>query len=268
MIRVAVCGAAGRMGQRILTLAAQKPEVFTPVGAVEKSGHPFIGKKLSEFLEVKGLSVAVTDSLKNAIVSADAVIDFTAPETSLINAQICADKKVPVVIGTTGISAEQHQILIQYSQNIPMVVAPNMSVGVNLLFALAAKVAAVLSDEYDVEIVEAHHRFKKDAPSGTAKRLAEVIAQARNVNLDKNAVYGRKGIVGERPRGEIGIHAVRMGNVVGDHTVSFASLVEQVELVHKAQSRDVFAEGALRAAQFVVTAKTGIFDMQDVLGLK
>jgi 4-hydroxy-tetrahydrodipicolinate reductase len=256
------------MGQRILAQAVEKKDVFSVVGAIERSGHPFVGCAIKDVMDIKDVNTVVSESLKDVIKNSDVVIDFSSIEGSLKNVEICRENNVPVVVGTTGFSAQQRVRFKDTSKKIAMVVAPNMSVGVNLLFNLASKVAQVLDDEFDIEIVEAHHRFKKDAPSGTAQRLAEVVADARKVDLDEKAVYGREGVVGQRQRGEIGIHAVRMGSVIGDHTVSFANLVERVELTHKAQSRDTFAIGALTAARFVVKAECGLYDMQDVLGLK
>jgi len=268
MIRLAVFGAAGRMGQRILSLSQKNPDVFNVVGAIEFPGHPLMNKNISEFTEIKNSDVILRSSSAGFIDNCDVFIDFTSPESTILNADSCGRASKALVVGTTGLNDEQMNILKTISRDIPMVVAPNMSVGVNLLFALVKKVASILDDDYDIEITESHHRFKKDAPSGTAKRLAEMAAMGRDVNLAEKAVHGRVGITGERKKGDIGIHALRMGNVVGDHTVCFANLAERVEFTHKAESRDVFALGALKAAVFASSAKPGLYDMQDVLGLK
>ncbi|RJP60870.1 MAG: 4-hydroxy-tetrahydrodipicolinate reductase [Candidatus Auribacter fodinae] len=268
MIKLAVCGAAGRMGQHILAHAVKDKESFQVVGAVEYKGHPLTGTKLRDINPEISLDVQITDSLKQVINAADVVIDFTTPESSLSNAQTCHAAGKVIVIGTTGFTPDQLDEIIKYTGKIAIVLAPNMSVGVNLLFKLADIVASVLDDDYDCEIVELHHRFKKDSPSGTAARLAEIIAKARAVSLEDKGVYGRKGIVGERGKGDIGVHAVRLGNVVGEHTVSFANLGERIELTHKAQSRETFALGSLRAARFAVKASPGMYDMQDVLHLR
>lgn len=268
MIRIAVIGAAGRMGQRILSLAGKNTDTFTIAGAVEYPSHPMIGKNISEFTDVKNSNIVLTPSTANCINNCDVVIDFSNPESTMDNAVQCRNSKKALVIGTTGLTGDQINSIKTYSSDIAMVVAPNMSVGVNLLFALVKKAAAILDEDYDIEITEAHHRFKKDAPSGTAKKLAEMAALGRGVNLADKAVYGREGITGERKKGDIGMHALRMGNVTGDHTVCFANLAERIEFTHKAESRDVFAIGALRAAVFVSSAKPGWYDMMDVLNLK
>lgn len=268
MIKVAVCGAAGRMGKRILTLASEMKGQFEISGAVDFSGCALKGLNIKDFTEIKDSSVSITDSLEFCVKETDVVIDFSVPEATIEHTKICARNNTPIVIGTTGLTDNQAGILKSASESLPIVFAPNMSVGVNLLFNLVKKVAAILDDNYDIEIVEAHHRFKKDAPSGTAKRLAELVAEGRNVSLEETGVYGRHGITGERKTGTIGIHAVRMGNVVGDHTVSFANLGERFELTHKAQSRNTFALGSLKAAMFIIKADKGLYDMQDVLGLK
>ncbi len=268
MIKVAVCGAAGRMGKRILTLAGEQKDLFEISGAIDFSGCALKGLNIKDFTEIKESNIFLTDSLESCIKETDVVIDFSMPEPTIEHTKICAENNTPIVIGTTGLTNNQVGILKSTSEFLPIVFAPNMSVGVNLLFNLAKKVAKILDDSYDIEIVEAHHRFKKDAPSGTAKRLAELVAEGRDVSLEETGVYGRHGITGERKKGNIGVHAVRMGNVVGDHTVSFANLGERFELTHKAQSRDTFAMGSLKAATFIVKAEKGLYDMQDILGLK
>ncbi|MCD6460942.1 4-hydroxy-tetrahydrodipicolinate reductase [bacterium] len=267
MIRLAVCGAAGRMGRRILSVSSAQKDIFTVTGAVDMPDNPLQGQYISEFTDCPKTDVKLTGSLEKVIGNVDAVIDFSSPQYTLTCAQICRTSKTALVIGTTGVTEAQITELKKAAEDIPIVLSPNMSVGVNLLFNLVKQAASILDDEYDIEIVEAHHRFKKDAPSGTAKRIAEIIAQERAINLDINGVYGRKGIIGERKKGEIGVHAVRLGNVVGDHTVSFANLEERIELTHKAQSKDTFALGSLTAVRFIEKKQNGLYDMQDVLGL-
>ena len=265
-MRLVMNGALGRMGQRILALAFQDPDIRV-TGAVDVRDE-LVGKDIGELVGAGTSGVFVTKSLEEALKNADVVIDFTWPDMILRNAEICAKAGIPLVVGTTGLKKEDSARFKELVANIPCVLAPNMSVGVNILFKIAAEVASILGDDYDVEIMEIHHRFKKDAPSGTANRLAEVIAEALDRNLEEVACYGRKGITGERNPKEIGIHSLRMGDVVGDHTVSFTTLGERIELTHKAHSRDALATGAIRAAKYLLTAKPGLYDMQDVLGLK
>ena len=265
-MKLVMNGALGRMGQRILTLASKDPD-FEITGAVDfKNDSP--GSDIGEIIGIGTPGVPVTNDLSQALTGADVVIDFTWPDVILKTAETCGRAHIPLVMGTTGLKKEQLGEFKECVASIPCVMAPNMSVGVNLLFKLAGEAASILGDDYDVEITEAHHRFKKDAPSGTASRLADVIADALHRNIDEQARYGRHGITGERTQKEIGIHALRIGDVVGEHTVSFGTIGERIELVHKAQSRDAFAKGALRAARFVCSAKPGLYDMQDVLGLK
>jgi 4-hydroxy-tetrahydrodipicolinate reductase len=260
-------GALGRMGRSIIALAVYDPDIEL-TGAIESSSSDKLGIDAGEILGIGRLGVPVTDNLETAAELADVVIDFTWPDKILKTAEICGDTRTPLVLGTTGLPKEKLPEFKRLVSTISCVKAPNMSVGVNLLFKLVREAAAVLGDDYDVEITEAHHRFKKDAPSGTANRLAEIIAETLNRNIDTDAVYGRHGITGERASREIGIHALRIGDVVGEHTVSFGTIGERVELTHKAQSRDALARGALLAAKFVVSASPGLYDMQDVLGLK
>ncbi len=208
------------------------------------------------------------EELESFIDRGDVVVDFSSHTITPELASICARHKKAMVIGTTGHSAEDRSAFTRFSSEIPMVVSSNFSTGVNALFWLTRSAAEILGPDFDLEIVETHHRLKRDAPSGTAKTLAEILAAARKEHLDRLARYGRSGIVGERTASEIGIHSVRGGDVVGDHTVIFAGLGERVELTHKASSRETFANGALRAALWVVGQKQGLYDMQDVLGLK
>jgi 4-hydroxy-tetrahydrodipicolinate reductase len=198
----------------------------------------------------------------------DVLIDFTLPEASLDHIRECAEHGKPAVVGSTGFSKEQLAEIGKYAQKIPCVVSPNMSIGVNLCFKILEEIAKTIGEDYDMEIVEAHHRMKKDAPSGTAMKMAQVIAHAVNRNLDQVGVYARKGMIGERSKKEIGIQTLRAGDIVGEHTVMFAGKGERIELTHRAHSRDTFAAGAVRAAKWVVGKKPGLYDMQDVLGLK
>lgn len=259
-------GALGRMGMRILTLAHDDPE-FKITGAVDTRPDTK-GKDVGELIGIGHIGVQVTDNLSSVTTLADVIIDFTFAERILDTAQLCSEAGAPLVIGTTGLNPELRDELRKITAPIPCVFAPNMSVGVNVLFKLVAEAAAILGDEYDIEITEVHHRFKKDAPSGTANRLAEIVAGVLDRNLAEEARYGRTGITGERSHREIGIHALRIGDVVGEHTVSFGNLGERIELTHRAQSRDALASGAIRAAKFVASAAPGLYDMQDVLGLR
>jgi len=264
MIKMIVCGACGRMGKRIIACAVEGGEIAV-AGAIERKDHPSLGRDAGEVAGVARLGVPVTADLAAAAAEGDVIVDFSHHEASAQNAATARALKKPVVIGTTGLSGREMQAIANASRTVACLVAPNMSVGVNLLFRIAADVARSLGEEYDVEIVEVHHRFKKDAPSGTAKRLAAAVADARGKDLSALACHGRSGETGERPKGQIGIHAVRQGDVVGEHTVSFASLGERVELVHRAHSRDTFARGALRAARWLVGKPPGLYDMGDVL---
>ena len=244
MTCIIIAGSRGRMGQALLACAARIPELKV-VGAVDQG-----------------------DDLGAVIDKADVVIDFSFHSATLGIAEMCAKHKKSVVIGTTGHSAEEKARIVALKSQIPMVMATNFSTGVNTLFWLTRKAAEILGPAFDLEVVEMHHRLKKDAPSGTATTLLEILGDVRKLQLEEALRHGRKGIVGERTQNEIGIHAIRGGDVVGDHTVIFANNGERVELTHKASNRDTFANGALRAAQWVVQQKPGLYDMQDVLGLK
>jgi len=265
-MKLVMNGALGRMGLRILSLASEDHDIEI-VGAVDAKPE-CEGADIGGFIGAGTIGVPVTCDLSKVVVGADVVVDFTWPDIILRTAEICGSACVPLVVGTTGLKNEDFGTFTRLVAPIPCVLSPNMSVGVNLLFRLARETAAILGEDYDVEITEAHHRFKKDAPSGTANRLAEIIAETLDRNIEEHARYGRKGITGERTRKEIGIHALRIGDVVGEHTVSFGTIGERIELVHRAQSRDALAKGALRAAKFVLRAEPGLYDMQDVLGLK
>ncbi|MCS7203141.1 MAG: 4-hydroxy-tetrahydrodipicolinate reductase [Thermodesulfovibrio sp.] len=267
MIRMTVCGAAGRMGSRVIALSKDYPEIKL-TGAVEAKGHPKLGQDAGVVAGVGQLNVKIVDDLEKVIDDTDVVVNFTNPEATLEHLEIVKKYKKSTVIGTTGFSNEQIKVIQQAAKDIPVVLSPNMSVGVNLLFKVLKDIAVVLGDEYDVEIIEAHHRMKKDAPSGTAIKMAKVIADALGRNFDEVAVYARKGMIGERTKKEIGIQTVRAGDIVGEHTVIFGGLGERIEIVHKASSRDTFARGALRAVLWLSGKPAGLYEMADVLGIK
>lgn len=266
MADVVVAGAAGRMGSRLVALLQEDKELRL-VGALEAPGHPALLKDAGEVAGVGRLNVSITADPEGALGKDRILIEFSAPDASLAHARQVGRLGGRAVIGTTGFSAAQREELQRLGTDVPILVSPNMSVAVNVAFRVLADMARLLGDDYDVEIVETHHRFKKDAPSGTALRMAEIVAQALGRDLTKTAVYGRHGLPGERTRQEIGVLSLRSGDVVGDHTVSFGSLGERLELTHRAHSRDTFARGALRAARFIATARPGLYSMQDVLGL-
>jgi 4-hydroxy-tetrahydrodipicolinate reductase len=260
VIRAAVAGAAGRMGSRILA-ALREEKDFAVTGAFERADSEHVGREVSGISIAGGIEAALGKG-------ADVVIDFTAPAASLHHAKVCAERGVALVIGTTGLSSGQKDELRAAARKVPLLLAPNMSVGVNVLFRLVAEAARALGPAYEVEIVEVHHRMKRDAPSGTALRLAEVAAAALGLG-DKDAfVCERHGDTGARKPGTIGVQALRGGDVVGDHTVHFLADGERLELTHRATSRDNFARGALRAARWLAGRKPGFYDMQDVLGFR
>ena len=265
MIHIAIAGAAGRMG-RTLIEACARAEGMRLAAAIEHPGASAIGADAGELAGVGRQGVAVRESLEG--IDFDVLVDFTNPEATLAHLGHCRARGRRMVVGTTGIDEAGKGRIRQAAADIPIVFAPNMSVGVNLCFKLLETAARVLGDEVDVEIVEAHHRYKADAPSGTALRMGEIVAQALNRDLKEWAVYGRRGATGERPRKAIGFASIRAGDIVGDHTVLFAGGGERVEITHKAESRLTFANGALRAARWLMDRKAGLYDMQDVLGLR
>ncbi len=264
---VIVCGAAGRMGSTLVRLVHEGGATKL-VGAVESSNSPQINKDAGEVAGVGKIGVPIVSQIAPLLRGQAVVIEFTAPEATMEHVKIAAQKNIPIVIGTTGFSQKQSDEIKRLSRRTRILISPNMSLGVNLLVSLMGRVAETLGDEYDVEIVEAHHRFKKDAPSGTALALGRAVAQALKRDLDKTGVCGRKGIVGERTKKEIGLLSVRAGDIVGEHTVIFGGLGERVEFIHRAHSRETFARGAIRAAQWLVKQKRGLYSMQDVLALK
>jgi len=266
-ISCAVIGAAGRMGQRICQMILDA-DSLTLAGTTEPRDSPHIGKSLRQALGLPCDEAVFVESLDKIDLPFDVIIDFTFPQISLETARFAAEKNKAAVIGTTGFSAEQRTEIKTLSNNFPCVCAPNMSMGVNTLFKIAEDVAKILTEGFDVEIIEAHHRLKKDAPSGTAVRLAEILAKAYGRTLADAGVYERKGFIGERTRDEIGIQTIRAGDIVGEHTVMFGGIGERLELVHKAQNRDCFVQGALFAAAWIIDRPNGCYDMQDVLGLR
>jgi 4-hydroxy-tetrahydrodipicolinate reductase len=267
MTRIIVAGASGRMGSRITALAGEYPELRL-TGAFERKGHGAIGKDAGFTAGISETGVKLSDRLEDIIENSDVIIDFTTPDSTKENIRLSSKYRKAMVIGTTGFSRDDMQEMEGTMGNIPCVMASNMSTGVNVLLRVLQDIAKVLGDEYDMEIIEAHHRLKKDAPSGTALKMAQALADATNRSLDEVAVYARKGLVGERTKKEIGIQTIRAGDIVGEHTVIFGGLGERIEITHKASSRDTFARGALRAALWVSGKPAGIYDMQDVLGLK
>ena len=242
-LRVLLVGAAGRMGQAISTVAEGADDLVI-CGRCDKD-----------------------DNIEKGLSDCDVVIDFSHADATEQNCALCVAGRKPIVIGTTGHSHAQTEAIARAATSIPVVLAANFSVGVNTLFWLTRKASDLLGEEFDVEIVETHHRLKKDAPSGTAKRLAQIVADARGLNLDGDVAHGRQGLIGERPVRQIGMHAIRAGDVVGDHTVLFATNGERLELTHKASSRETFASGALRAARWIVGQSAALYSMEDVLGL-
>ncbi|MCK5916252.1 MAG: 4-hydroxy-tetrahydrodipicolinate reductase [Deltaproteobacteria bacterium] len=268
MRSIVIAGAAGRMGKRLVDLVNAQAGAQV-VGALEYSEHPFLGRDAGEVAGIGRLEVPLVGSFSELDGNkVEVMIDFTAPQATLANLEWAQAESVAMVIGTTGMTVAERQQLAIAAEKIPVVFAPNMSVGVNVLFKIAAEVAAILGEDFDVEILEAHHRLKKDAPSGTAVRLGEVVAEALGRDYQKDAVFTRQGFTGERTQREIGMQTLRAGDIVGEHTVMFGGMGERLELIHRAHSRDNFAAGAVRAALWLEGRKPGLYDMQDVLGLK
>jgi 4-hydroxy-tetrahydrodipicolinate reductase len=265
-IKVAIAGASGRMGRMLIEAALQQPEVVFSA-ALDRTDSPFIGRDAGEFVG-SACGVKIGSDVEAALATSDCLIDFTRPEGTLGHLQVAKRTNCAMVIGTTGFKPEEKALIGEAAREIPILFAPNMSVGVNAVFKLLDVAARILSSGYDVEVFEAHHRFKVDAPSGTALRMGEVVAQALGRNLQECAVYGREGVTGERQAETIGFATVRGGDIVGDHTVMFCGLGERIEISHKSGSRMPYATGALRAAVFLQGRKNGLYDMQDVLGLR
>ena len=266
MVNIVVIGAAGRMGRLIIKNILASLDLAL-VGAVEAEKSPLLGTDAAMLAGTLPCGVKVTDNLQQALNGADVVIDFSTGDI-VANARESANHGVGIVIGTTALSEQQKQGLKNLvNAGARIVCTPNMSVGANMLFHIAGEVAKILGDDYDIELVELHHNQKKDAPSGTAIKLVEILSKARNMDVDKDVCYGRKGITGERPAKQIGVHSVRCGDIVGEHTLIFSANGERIELTHKATTRETFAIGALKAARYVKNAKPGTYDMQDVLSI-
>ncbi len=266
MLRVGVCGAAGRMGKAILEVCHATGDV--EIGAaIEHSDSPALGTDAGIVAGIGVLNVNIVDNISTVVEDFDVLIDFTFAEATIDNLKKCrvADKRM--VIGTTGLSATQKSEIHDASRDCALVFAPNMSIGVNLCFKLVELAAQIVGDDTDIEIIEAHHNQKKDAPSGTAMRMGEIIADTLKRDLEACAIYGREGISGVRDAKAIGFETIRAGDIVGEHTVMFASAGERVEITHKASSRKTFAAGAVRAARWLMNRENGLYDMQDVLGL-
>lgn len=265
-VKVAILGCSGRMGRNLIQ-AAHEHENIELVGGSVRASSSFVGFDLGELAGIGAIGLMASTEL-NQLISADVFIDFTSIEATLENITWCQKHNKALVIGTTGFSGEQITLIKNASGLMPIVLAPNTSVGVNLMFKLLEVTAKAIGDYTDIEIFEAHHRFKKDAPSGTAVKMGQVIADTLGRDLSKCAVYGREGITGERDKETIGFATVRAGDIVGEHTAFFADLGERIEITHKASSRMTFALGAMRAAFWLSEADNGFYDMQDVLGLK
>jgi 4-hydroxy-tetrahydrodipicolinate reductase len=266
MTGVVVAGAAGRMGSRIIACLQGDAELKV-VAAVEAVGHAALGGDAGEIAGIGKLGVALTADPRAAILKDRVLIEFSVPEATLAHLELVAAEGARAVIGTTGFTPAQRQHIADLGKRAAIMLAPNMSVAVNVAYQALTLIAKALGDDYDVEITEIHHRFKKDAPSGTALEMARVVAAGLGRDLEKVGVYGRQGLTGERTQKEIGVMSLRSGDVVGEHTVSFGTLGERLELTHRAHSRDTFARGALRAARWVAGKGPGLYSMQDVLGL-
>lgn len=262
--KLIVSGAAGRMGKRILSLAIEA-DVFDVIAAIENQDHPDIGKDTGLVAGMQPINVKLGSTYPDG---GDVVIDFSQPGAADKNIDYCSESGAALVLGTTGLSDEQREKIKAASQKVPIIYGTNMSVGMNVLFSLVGKVASMLGDEYDIEIIEQHHRFKKDAPSGSALTLAENICKATGRGFPDSLVYGRDGKESLRQEGAIGMHAVRAGDITGVHSVIFGTLGEKVTLNHTAHSRDTFARGALRAAKWLIRKEPALYSMADVLGIK
>lgn len=265
-INIGVIGAGGRMGRMLIEAVQDNPQTSLSA-AIERQGSSLVGADAGEVAAIGRLDIQIVDDLTAVIDDIDVLIDFSLPDATEQNMQICAEHQVAMVIGTTGFSTQQEQVLTEASKHTAIVYAGNYSTGVNLSLKLLNMAAKAFGTDADVEIIEAHHKHKIDAPSGTAYMMAEAVAEARGQNLKDVAIYGREGQTGARETGTIGIHAIRGGEIVGDHTVMFIADGEVVEITHKARARMTFAAGAIRAATWVIQQKAGQYNMQDVLGL-
>lgn len=265
-LAIAIAGASGRMGRMLIEAVLQSPDTRL-AGALDIAGSPALGIDATAYMGSRS-GVVITDDLHAGLKDAKYLIDFTRPEGTLAHLKVCRELGVKAIIGTTGFTPEQKAEIEDAARDIAIVLSPNMAVGVNVVFKLLAQAAKALKDGYDIEIIEAHHRHKVDAPSGTALKMGEVVAEAVGRDLKTCAVYGREGVTGERDPNTIGFATVRGGDVVGDHTVLFAGIGERIEITHKSSSRVHYAQGSLRAARFLARQPHGLFGMDDVLGLK
>lgn len=266
ILKAGICGAAGRMGKTLLEVCHDNENV--EIGAaIEHRESPLLGLDAGEVAGIGKLNVPILDNITKVAEHFDVLIDFTLADAVVQNVLTCQELGKKIVIGTTGLDDEQKSVIEQASRDVAIVFAPNMSIGVNLVFKLAELAARVIGDTTDIEIIEAHHNQKKDAPSGTAIRLGEIIADTLGRDLKECAIYGRQGVTGVRDQKAIGFNTIRAGDIVGDHRVMFASVGERVEIVHKASNRKTFANGAVRAARWLQAKEKGLYDMQDVLGL-
>ena len=255
------------MGSRLIALIKDST-ALTLAGAIEGKGHHALGEDAGETAGCGRAGIPITDDLPALLERGEVVIDFSTPEATLNHLRAVAQYRRTMVIGTTGLSALELDELKSLTRQIPCVFSPNMSVGINLMYKVIGEMAKTLGDEYDIEVIEAHHRLKKDAPSGTALKMAEVLARSVHRDLNQVGVYARKGLIGERKKQEIGIQTIRAGDIVGDHTILFGGMGDRIEVIHRASSRDTFARGALRAARWIVEQQPGLYDMMDVLNLK
>ncbi len=267
MLKIGVCGAAGRMGKTIIEVC-DKMDNLVITAAVEREGSPVLGRDAGEVADIEKLGITIDDDISVAADKVDIVIDFTSPVSLTGNIKKCVAAGIKMVIGTTGLSDIDHALMRSAAEKVAIVYAPNMSIGVNLCLKLLETATIAIGGDADIEIIEAHHRHKKDAPSGTAIRMGEVIADTRGQTLKECAVYGRQGTLEERDQKAIAFETIRAGDIIGEHTVMFATEGERIEIAHKASSRKIFATGALKAAQWLSNKKTGLFNMQDVLNLK
>jgi 4-hydroxy-tetrahydrodipicolinate reductase len=264
-IKAIVVGAAGRMGGRVIQAITETPSIKLS-GAVERPDHPSLGKDIGELHGLGKMGIPLEGEFKKG--EGDVIINFSSPAATMESLEFAQKMGLAIVIGTTGLNQEQIERMKELSMHTRCVFSPNMSVGMNVMFRVVQEIAQVLGSDYDVEIIEAHHHLKKDSPSGTAVKLGELIAKALGRDFSQVGVYGRKGMVGERTREEIGMQVIRAGDLVGEHTVLFGGIGERLDIIHRAHSRDNFARGAVRAALWVVHQPNGLYDMQDVLGLR
>lgn len=264
---VIITGAAGRMGKRLIALAAESPTIQL-TGATEATGHPALGQDAGEVAGCGRLAVPITDHLARLLSTPAVIVDFTTPVATLEHMAQAVQHNRAMVIGTTGLDPAAMDQLRQSTQAIPCVHAPNMSAGITILLQIVGTIAQALGDDYDIEVIEAHHKKKNDAPSGTALHLAQVLAHAKGWDTEATNIYARHGLIGERAQQEIGVQSLRAGDIVGDHTILYGGLGERIEITHRAHNRDTFARGGLRAAQWVATQPPGFYTMADVLGLE